>query len=262
MDFVASRANEKAYGWRNRIGQVLRSHGATVFDPWFKPIVHGLEKFGLEDEKSVDIRNIWSFAPGAKGAAARAQCARNFRDTVHIDLRMVDLSDFIIAYCPTNLYSVGTPHEIVMARLERKPVLFVSPPVAFDALADLKREVGETGRIAKLVKRLENDVPIKPNQGGLPSLWYMGMLDPESFFDGFGFAPYAKRFKWKRNVVDDREERYPVKRPLMGFLQDLAAGRFPRRWEPNTGRFVKNDDWLVLDLEAGAGGAARPLTRT
>jgi len=89
----------------------------------------------------------------------------------------------------------------------------------------------------------------------------MGLLDTESFFDGFGFAPYAARFKWKRNVVDDREERYPVKRPLLRFLEDLARGRFPRRWEPKTRKFLKDDDWLLLDLEKGRRGDRRALTR-
>ncbi len=32
---------------------------------------------------------------------------REFWETLHIDLRMVDTSDFTIAYVPTNIYSVG-----------------------------------------------------------------------------------------------------------------------------------------------------------
>jgi hypothetical protein len=55
----------------------------------------------------------------------------HYWETLHIDLRMVDTADFVIAYCPTNISSVGTVHEIALARLERKPVLFVSPPVEF-----------------------------------------------------------------------------------------------------------------------------------
>ena len=31
MDFVASRANEKKLGWRNRVGDFLRAQGAIVF---------------------------------------------------------------------------------------------------------------------------------------------------------------------------------------------------------------------------------------
>ena len=50
MDFVASRADEKRSGWRNRISQFLQQMGVTVFDPWFKPDVRGLHEYGREDK--------------------------------------------------------------------------------------------------------------------------------------------------------------------------------------------------------------------
>ncbi len=249
MDFVASRANERAYGWRNRVGQFLRHHGATVFDPWFKPVVKGLEKFGYEDEKSTGIRQRWTFGPGIKGAMARALCAAEFGETQHIDLRMVDLSDFIIAYCPTNLYSVGTPHEIVMARLERKPVLFVSPPVVFPAFEQLKRALQDRPKLLKLLEQVEQEGPIKPNPKGLASLWYMALVGTESFFDGFGFSPYMGQFTWKPNVADEREGRQRLRRPLLPFLERLATGHFPKRWDAGVRKFVRDDDWLLLDLK-------------
>ena len=52
MDFVASRAAEKQFGWRNRMSQFLQGLGVTVFDPWFKPEVRGLHEYGREDVKS------------------------------------------------------------------------------------------------------------------------------------------------------------------------------------------------------------------
>ena len=45
MDFVASRAAEKQFGWRNRVSQFLQEMCVTVFDPWFKPDVRGLHAF-------------------------------------------------------------------------------------------------------------------------------------------------------------------------------------------------------------------------
>ena len=129
MDFVASRAEEKRSGWRVKVGEFLQSLGATVFDPWSKPGVRGLQEYGREDETTTEVRRNWTFDPTPEGAQRRAACAATFWETMHIDLRMVDVSDFIVAYCPTNVYSVGTPHEIVVARQQHKPVLFVSPPV-------------------------------------------------------------------------------------------------------------------------------------
>ena len=98
MDFVASRAEEKKSGWRVRVGEFLRSFGATVFDPWSKPKVRGFHEYGKEDVATVRLREEWTFESSKKGAKKRAKCAQTFWETLHIDLRMVDVSDFVIAY--------------------------------------------------------------------------------------------------------------------------------------------------------------------
>src|SRR5437899_9448638 len=164
MDFVASRAAEKQFGWRNRVSQFLQKMGTTIFDPWFKPDVRGLHEYGREDAKSGErIREQWTYEGDKKGAKARSWCARQFWETLHIDLRMVDTSDFTISYCPTNIYSVGTPHEIIMATLQHKPVLFVSPPVIFPTLHQLREHLGSDSAGAALLSRSEKEVPTKAN---------------------------------------------------------------------------------------------------
>ena len=91
MDFVASRAAEKKFGWRNRVGQFLQGYGVTVFDPWFKPDVRGLHEYGREDAKSGErIRDVWTYKVGRKGAEARSWCAQKFWETLHgVDDRIV-----------------------------------------------------------------------------------------------------------------------------------------------------------------------------
>jgi hypothetical protein len=246
MDFVASREEEKKYGWRTRVGEFLRELGVIVFDPWEKPQARGLYEYGREDVKSVDTRKRWSFDDSSAGAIARAQCSGRFWETMHIDLRMVDTSDFIIAYCPTNVYSVGTPHEIVTARQQRKPVLFVSPPVHFPALAALKQHLQSDKKGTQLLANLERAVPIKDNPDAIPSLWYMRLVGGEGFFDGFGFAPYRSRFKWPATDLDRRERSRPPKRPLLPFLAELSH-RLPRKWDNRLKRYARNDDWLLWD---------------
>ena len=103
MDFVPSRSSERKYGWRRRVSQFLHTFGATVFDPWYKPLVKGLGVYGEEGEEAQRLREAWTFDPGPKGAKARSKCAKTFWKTLHIDLRMVDLSDFVIACCPPRL---------------------------------------------------------------------------------------------------------------------------------------------------------------
>lgn len=134
MDFVASRAKEKKFGWRTRVSEFLKIYGVTVFDPWNKPNIRGLYEYGKEGINTIRTRERWSFTDEEEGIEARGECASTFWETLHIDLRMVDISDFNIVYCPTNIYSVGTVHEIVTARQQRKPVLFVSPKVTFQII--------------------------------------------------------------------------------------------------------------------------------
>lgn len=250
MDFVASRADEAKYGWRNRVGQFLARMDVTVFDPWNKPQVRGLHEYGREGIDTTDIRNSWTFAPGANGAKARAKVSGKFWETQHIDLRMVDTSDFVVAYCPTNIYSVGTPHEIVVAREQRKPVLFVSPAVRFPALDELRAHLAEDKEGLKLLDRLAAAVPIKDNPSGIPSLWYLPLVGGENFFDGFGFKNYRRRFGWKRMPLDDHEDETPPKNPLLPFLERIHGGRLPQKWDNRVKKFVRNDDWLLWKLPA------------
>lgn len=255
MDFVASRADEKKLGWRNRVGDFLRAQGAIVFDPWFKPGVRGAHQYGLEDINTIEARDEWTFEKGQAGDEKRSQCAEQFWETLHIDLRMVDTSDFTIAYVPTNIYSVGTVHEIVLSRLQWKPVLFVSPPVAFPAL-DLLRthlEQRKDTHALQLLDSLSSEVPIKPNPRGIPSLWYMPLVGSSNFFDGFGFADYRGKFDWAEIPMDLREKEQPPQNPLLPFLSQLAR-QLPRRWDNRLKKYVPNDDWLLWDLEESTGG--------
>ncbi len=255
MDFVASRAAEKKYGWRNRVGEFLRHFGVTVFDPWNKPEARGLYEYGREDVDTTSLRNKWTFEDSPEGAEARASCSGAFWETLHIDLRMVDTSDFTIAYCPTNIYSVGTVHEIVLCRQQRKPVFFVSPQIGFPALADLKEHLKEDATGTELLDQLITETPIKENPQGIPSLWYMPLVGGESFFDGFGFARYLDRFGWKKIPLDEREKDLKLKHPLLPFLENLNK-KLPKRWDNRQKHYVRNDDLLLWDLRPKKEGGA------
>jgi hypothetical protein len=252
MDFVASREAEKKFGWRNRVSEFLQELGVTVFDPWFKPEIYGVKEYGREDETTAKVRTQWCFDPSEKGAKARASCANQFYPALHMDLRMVDTSDFIVAYVPTNVYSVGTPHEIILCRLQRKPVLFVSPPIKFPALARLRDHLAKKSdrEGSKMLKDLEEQVPIKENPDGSPSLWYMPLIGGEHFFDGFGFAQYRDRFKWRRVEMDDREDANPPQKPLLPFLEGLNR-QLPLKWDRHLQKFGPNNDWLLWKLDRG-----------
>lgn len=248
MDFVASRAAEKKFGWRNRVGEFLHALGLIVFDPWNKPEVRGLYEYGKEDIDTTKTRELWTFEDTVTAAKTRAYCCGKFWETMHIDLRMVDTSDFTISYCPTNIYSVGTVHEIILCRQQRKPVLFVSPQVKFPMLDKLKEHLKNDIKASKLLEQLVNAVPVKENPFGIPSLWYMPLVSGENFFDGFGFKAYRKRFNWRRIPLDDREDSQELKRPLLPFLEKLNR-QLPKKWDTKLKKYVHNDDWLLWDLK-------------
>lgn len=254
MDFVASRSDEKRYGWRNRVGDFLKAMGVTVFDPWFKPEVRGLHDYGREGEATTTQRDQWTYLQGKEGAKMRAKISGRFWPALHIDLRMVDTSDFVICYCPTNIYSVGTPHEIVVARQERKPVLFVSPHVVFPALENLRQHLKDDKAGTGMLNDLVNQVPIRENPDANPSLWYMPLIGGEHFFDGFGFNHYSEQFKWERIPLDDTEGTKTPLRPLLPFLEKANA-KLPEKWDTSRNQFVANDDWILWDLKRHKTGA-------
>ena len=210
--------------------------------------MRGLHQYGLEDLNTLDAREHWTFARGRKGDVIRAAIAEKFWETLHIDLRMVDTSDFTIAYCPTNIYSVGTAHEIILSRQQLKPVLFVSPPVNFPALGKLRAHLKNDQAGLALVEKLAAEVPIKPNPRSIPSMWYMPLIGPGDFFDGFGFQPFIKKYGWKAIPMDEQERLNPPKNPLLPFLEKLVR-EVPKRWDNKLKKYIPNDEWLLWDLD-------------
>ena len=93
MDFVGSRVIEKFLGWRSILSPILKALGITVLDPWNKPIIRGHKNYGREgvvSSKTTYEKDFWT------SDETRARFETDFWETVHIDLRMVDLADFII----------------------------------------------------------------------------------------------------------------------------------------------------------------------
>ena len=251
MDFVASRQEEKEFGWRNRVGQFLKRYGVTVYDPWNKPPVAGLAHYGKEDEFSTNKRNDWTYEDSEQGDKTRAELCDEFWPTLHIDLRMTDTADFLVAFCPTNIYSVGTVHEIVMARLQHKPVLFVTPPVTFPVYDELEAHLTERHDEdgLKLLGKVAAQAPLRPNPNALPSMWYMALVDAHYFFDGFGFEGYMDEFGWAPGALDEHEKDFPPKRPLLPYIERLNKS-VPKRYDLGRGRYVENPEWLIFDVDA------------
>lgn len=98
--------------WRQELTPWLRSFGVTVLDPTCKPIdicpetpearskLGSLKEAGDYDPYSKEIKLL--------------RC---------VDLRMIDVSDFIIAHIDTSITMCGTWEEITTANRSKKPIL-------------------------------------------------------------------------------------------------------------------------------------------
>jgi hypothetical protein len=112
----------------------------------------------------------------------------------------------------------------------------------------LREHLTEDDRGLELLARLEAEGPLRANPTGIPSSWYMAILDSENFFDGFGFAQVRDNFpQWPGTDFDTLESTSPPKRPLLPYLAAIAAGETPYKWD-SEGRKRHNDDWLLLDI--------------
>ncbi|HSW46821.1 MAG TPA: hypothetical protein VLM89_14770, partial [Phycisphaerae bacterium] len=68
-----------------------------------------------------------------------------------------------------------------------------------------------------------------------------------NFFDGFGFNLYNDLFGWETDEPLRRELDRPPARPLLPFLEQLANGHYPRRWDCREQTFENDKDWLLLE---------------
>lgn len=106
----------------------------------------------------------------------------------------------------------------------------------------------------RMLNEFQAESGVKENKPGIPSLWYMPLVGGESFFDGFGFAHYRDLFNWERVALDDHEDSYEIKNPLLPYLAALNQ-ELPKKWDNKLNRFVPNDDWLLWDLKEKRAGA-------
>lgn len=251
MDFLSTPSERESKGWRLRVAEFLREElHVYPFDPTLKPKLRGLQdEYGREDTTSRRLREHWTFDSTRAAQAARGEIAREFWPVLHLDLRMVDVSDFVIAYCPTSVYSVGTVHEIILTRQQHKPALVVSPRIDFPAVdllfAHLQDRHDEDGQA--LLNRVESELLLR-NLNGAPSIWYALLVGAENFFDGFGFKKYVSKFRWAPIPLDDHESRFPPRKPLLPFLLRVNK-RLPTKYNPYLRTRAPDDDWILWNLD-------------
>lgn len=108
MDRVADRGN----GWRDKITPFLESLGVVVFNPIKKP-----SSVGVEDEATHKYKTKLKKDENYDELSSLMKSIRS------VDLRLVDISDFLIVNLDLDVHPCGTYEEIFWANRQKKPII-------------------------------------------------------------------------------------------------------------------------------------------
>lgn len=106
------RVPDRGTTWRGNITPFLESLGITVFNPIIKPT-----DIGLEDH---DTHSIKTKLKANKRYDELSSMMKTIRA---VDLRMVDISDFLIVNLDISVHPCGTLEEIFLANRQKKPII-------------------------------------------------------------------------------------------------------------------------------------------
>lgn len=108
MDRVPDRGNT----WRDNITPFLENLGVVVFNPIKKPSIEGSE----DAETHV-------YKTKLKHSKKYDELSRLMKTIRSVDLRLVDISDFLIVNLDLDTHPCGTLEEIFLANRSKKPVI-------------------------------------------------------------------------------------------------------------------------------------------
>jgi hypothetical protein len=106
------RVQDRGAGWRANITPFLEEMGVTVFNPLNKPGCTG-----CEDQETHVIKGM------LKSKENYDELSNLMKTVRAVDLRLVDISDFIIVNLDLNTHPCGTLEEIFLANRSKKPVV-------------------------------------------------------------------------------------------------------------------------------------------
>jgi nucleoside 2-deoxyribosyltransferase len=107
-------ADDDGVGWRNKATLWLEQKGVAVMDPCNKPTLD-TEYKEIEEEK-IKLMDL-------KDQEDYEGLTKIMKPIAHVDLRMLDRSDFVIVYIDMEAKPFGTIWELKTALDQRKPTL-------------------------------------------------------------------------------------------------------------------------------------------
>lgn len=106
------RCPNEGRAWRESISSFLDDLGVVVLNPLDKPT-----DTAKEDSESRAYRRL------LKSQENYEQLVKEMKIIRNVDLRMVDVSDFIVANLDLDIHPCGTLEEIFLANRQKKPVI-------------------------------------------------------------------------------------------------------------------------------------------
>lgn len=124
--------NDLGKSWRIKITKELQSIGIGVINPLDKPTDHNEDEDFRQQLKTTEkFGRIYESDPNDSRLFAE-ELKHLLKPIVAIDLRFVDVSDFLIAYVHKDIHTAGTYAEITHALLQRKPVILFNESSIYD----------------------------------------------------------------------------------------------------------------------------------
>jgi len=110
-------ADDDGVGWRNRATAWLAQKGVQVMDPCNKPVVASISSEYKEiEEEKIRLMTL-------KEEGKWDELTALMKPIAHVDLRMLDRSDFVLVYINMNEKPFGTIWELKTALDQKKPTL-------------------------------------------------------------------------------------------------------------------------------------------
>lgn len=106
------RVPDRGTTWRDKITPALQALNITVFDPIKKP-----GNVGLENTETHNVKQR------LKKSQKYDQLSDIMKTIRAVDLRMVDISDFLIVHLDIDTHPCGTLEEIFLANRQKKPII-------------------------------------------------------------------------------------------------------------------------------------------
>ena len=106
------RVPDRGAGWRDTITPFLQDMGIVVFNPLNKPT-----GVGVENELTHEFKN------SLKSQEKWDELSSLMKTIRSVDLRLVDISDFLIVNLDINTHPCGTLEEIFWANRQKKPIV-------------------------------------------------------------------------------------------------------------------------------------------